>query len=216
MPIKDYPFSFEVEGPMAMFASHPDSGSERSTSLVPTPTAIKGMAESILFLRHAEVIPVKAHICAPIRTYEAGYNYRYGPLVKSYKNAVQERMTVLGRVVYQLFCVARDAKERTGKHRTTKSEPYFDKVNSGHSYQEQFERRLKSGNFYRDVCLGRKTCHTTYVGPLRESTKTEDINMTIPFLLKNFFTEPTFGVPNFKNTTVYRNIEIKNGVIVYV
>lgn len=211
---KLYPIQMEVAADFAMFAAIADSGSEQSTSLVPSGSAIKGMIENVLFIRHAEIIPAKIHICRPIQLIYTGFNYD-GPLRKD-NGTIQYRVSMLSDVVYQIFAYVRNAKEETAKYATVGSQPYLHKINHAHSYQEQFIRHVRQGRTRRPVVLGRSTCLATYVGPFREGTvPCESVNMEIPLLLKSPFTKPMFGQVDFTKISVYRNLVVKNGVMQY-
>ena len=67
-----YNVSFEISGPMAMFA-RPDSGSTPISYPVPTWSAIKGMFEAVAMMRNedgktmAYIHPTHVEICRPVR-----------------------------------------------------------------------------------------------------------------------------------------------------
>ncbi len=80
-PMKKYEVSFEISGPTAMW-TRPDTGDAPVSYPAPTYGAVKGMLESIVWLKSAEVVPTRVEICAPLvfHTYSTNYG---GPLRKS-------------------------------------------------------------------------------------------------------------------------------------
>jgi len=81
MTSKRYPIEFEISGPTAMW-TRPDTGDSPVSYPAPTYSAVKGMFESIVWLKNAEVIPLRAEICSPLVFHNYSPNYG-GPLRKS-------------------------------------------------------------------------------------------------------------------------------------
>jgi CRISPR-associated protein Cas5d len=73
--------AFEISGPTAMW-TRPDTGDAPVSYPAPTFAAVKGLFESIVWLKSAEVVPTRVEICAPLvfHTYSTNYG---GPLRKS-------------------------------------------------------------------------------------------------------------------------------------
>jgi CRISPR-associated protein Cas5d len=221
---KLYPIAMEVSGHTAMFAT-PQSGSEQSTYPAPTPTAIKGMFESILFLRHAEVVPVMVHICNPIRYAEDGFNYHAGPDRKrdliNKGCSLRYQVSFLSDVRYQLFAVVRDATLETASHVSQSSSPYYGKVNHAHSYQEQFNRKLKRGQCRYIPCLGKSMCMVSSFEPLTDTQPCKSINLNVGTMLKRIFPRPFSAPPmqdgeiDFAACEKLFNLKIENGVLVF-
>ncbi len=81
--MKRHEIAFELAGPTAMW-TRPDTGDTPVSYPAPTLAAVKGIFESIVWLKSAEVVPTRAEICAPLvfHTYSTIYG---GPLAKSCK-----------------------------------------------------------------------------------------------------------------------------------
>ena len=76
-----YRVSVEISGPTAMW-TRPDTGAAPVSYPAPTLAAVKGIFESIVWLKSAEVVPTRVEVCAPLifHTYSSNYG---GPLRKS-------------------------------------------------------------------------------------------------------------------------------------
>src|SRR5712692_8799754 len=102
--MKSYQVSFEISGPTAMW-TRPDTGHAPVSYPAPTYAAAKGLFESIVWLKSAEVMPTRVEICAPLvfHTYSTNYG---GPLRKSKimkkGSSYQLLATVLINVRYRL------------------------------------------------------------------------------------------------------------------
>ena len=204
----------EVEGDFALFAS-PDSGSESCSYPAPPYSAVKGMFESVLFLRHAEVVPTKLHICRPVCYCDGGINYTSGPLRKHSqiveKQALQRRRQLLCNICYQLFADIRNLP--VDADTVSESSKAWLHVNHAHSYMDQFNRRLKSGKYWNNVHLGHTEFMVKHVGPLRPTTQPcKDVNLTIHGMLHHPFSANQFGdvAPRFT-----KQATIKSGVLTY-
>ncbi len=79
--MKSYEVAFEVSGPTATW-TRPDTGDAPVSYPAPSFAAVKGIFESIVWLKSAEVVPTRVEICAPLvfHTYSTTYG---GPLPKS-------------------------------------------------------------------------------------------------------------------------------------
>ena len=80
-PMKQYEVFLEISGPTAMW-TRPDTGDAPVSYPAPSFAAVKGIFESIVWLKSAEVVPTRVEICAPLvfHTYSTNYG---GPLAKS-------------------------------------------------------------------------------------------------------------------------------------
>ena len=198
---KEYGLEFEISGRTAMFA-RPDTGICQVSYPAPTFGSLKGTAENVLFLKHAEVIPVKVEICSPLKFAPYKFNYT-GPMRKSSNiksgDTEQFRWIVLLDVCYRVYA------------RTCSIGPW-NGVNSGHAYQAMFNRRLKSQSYWQQPFLGVKDFTVDYIGPFREKTKVcKDINLSIDGMLLTCF-------PDGRNTPVrpvFFDAAIKEGVLQY-
>ncbi len=213
--MKSYTVQFEIAGPTAMW-TRPDTGDAPVSYLVPTFSAVKGMFESICWLKSANVKPVKVEICAPLifHTYSTNYG---GPLRKSKimkkGSSYQLLSTVLINVNYRLYAEVEtvDSRMRQLSERAERS-PTLSR-NGAHAYRDMFERRLTRGQWHSVPCLGWKEFTPSYVGPFRDETKIcKKINTVIPSMLHSVFSEPKFGTyqPTFR-----QNVVIENGVLIY-
>ena len=81
--MKTYEVSLEISGRTAMW-TRPDTGDAPVSYPAPSFAAVKGIFESIVWLKSAEVVPTRVEICAPLvfHTYSTNYG---GPFAKSYK-----------------------------------------------------------------------------------------------------------------------------------
>ncbi|MBI3463524.1 MAG: CRISPR-associated protein Cas5 [Planctomycetes bacterium] len=79
--MKPFQMCFEISGPTAMW-TRPDTGDAPVSYPAPTLAAAKGIFESIVWLKSAEVVPQRVEICAPLvfHTYSTNYG---GPLRKN-------------------------------------------------------------------------------------------------------------------------------------
>lgn len=200
MIVKEYPASFEIAGPAAMF-TRPDTGSSPISYAVPTKSALKSIFESVVMSKDAYFEPQWVEICSPIVYRKYSTNYQ-GPLRKSGTSTFQLFATVLENVCYKVHGVVK------AYH------PPHSGNNPQHKLQEVFTRRLKSGQFYTTPFLGWKEFTPTYFGPLRDTTKADTtINLTIPSMLLDMYNRPTDGsvAPRF-----IQNVEVKQGEVHYV
>lgn len=65
MQQKVYPIAMEIAGATALF-SRPDSGDSPVSYPVPTPSAIRGIFESILWGPDIRIVPTAVEICAKL------------------------------------------------------------------------------------------------------------------------------------------------------
>ena len=72
--MKRYELACEVSGPTAMW-TRPDTGDAPVSYPAPSFAAVKGIFESIVWLKSAEVVPTRVEICAPLvfHTYSTNY-----------------------------------------------------------------------------------------------------------------------------------------------
>jgi CRISPR-associated protein Cas5d len=215
MEIKTYSIACEISGPTAMW-TRPDTGDAPVSYLAPTYSAVKGIFESIVWLKSAEVVPTRVEICAPLvfHTYSTNYG---GPLRKSKSmkkgSSYQLLATVLINVCYRLYAeVRRDQLPEQRLSDAAKRQRAI-AMNGPHAYQEMFERRLRLGQWHHVPCLGWKEFVPDYVGPPRESTTVcSDISTVIPSMMCQAFPSGKFGQwqPTFR-----QNVKIEKGVLDY-
>jgi CRISPR-associated protein Cas5d len=212
----------EVAGPLAMFRK-PDSGSECKSYPAPTFSAVKGIFESILFLKGAVVRPFRVNICRMPTFVPFSFNYTSGPDRKetliANGNAQQVSATVLTNVVYQLYAKvgSRALSQEELAAMSSEDRRLFLKVTDhAHSYAEQLNRRIKLGQCWRRVCLGWSAFLADYVGPFRpESQPCADYSESLPQMLKHPFTADQNGTIEPSAARSYQNVQIRNGVLIY-
>ena len=174
--------------------------------------AVKGLFESVLWLRTAEVVPSRVEICAPLvyHTYTTNYG---GPLRKSGTANFQLIATVLINVRYRMFA---DVVPYRGEEKLLSERGRFwSKGNSSHAYMEMFKKRLAQGQFYRTPCLGWQEFVPNYLGPLRPESEQKiesDLNFVLPSMLESVFPwqNDSMREPRFR-----QNVKIEKGVLVY-
>ncbi len=209
--MKEHEVRLEISGPAAMW-TRPDTGDAPVSYPAPTFGAVKGIFESILWDKAAEIVPTKVEVCKPIFLQPYTTNYG-GPLRKTQSvqkgNSYQLLATILVDVCYRLYADVvcdheKPFRDEKGEIITT---------NGAHAYAARFKRRLRQGKMFEMPCLGWKEFVPDYVGPFRDETRVcEDVNLTIPSMLKTCF-------PHGKNSEydpVYiQNIKIERGVMNY-
>lgn len=206
--MKTYDIQLEIAGPTAMW-TRPDTGDTPVSYPAPTYGAVKGIFESILWLKQAEVVPYKVEICKPVIFYNYTTNYG-GPLRKSgllnSGGSFQFFATVLVNVCYRMHAHV--------KHDDKSDEAFLKKsTNGGHAYQAIFDRRLNNGQCFSIPCLGWKEFTPDYVGPFREKTVVESaINLEIPSMLKACFPE---GKSSMYQPVFVQDVNIEKGVLNY-
>jgi CRISPR-associated protein Cas5d len=213
--MNSYPINLEISGPTAMW-TRPDTGDAPVSYPAPTLAATKGIFESVVWLKSAEVIPTRVEICAPLvfHTYSTNYG---GPLRKSKimqkGSSYQLLATVLINVCYRVYGVV--AVDETANRRLSEAALRQRSIarNGPHAYQEMFERRLRNGQCHSIPFLGWKEFVPDYVGPLRDETHIcTDISTVIPSMLWQVFPTGKFGTwqPTFR-----QNVKIEEGVLDY-
>lgn len=211
---KPYLLQLEIAGPSAMW-TRPDTGDCPVSYPAPTPAAVRGIFESILWLQTVRVVPVKVEICAPLVW--ASYTTNYGgPLRKS--DAVKSGSSyqlfaqVLHNVRYRLYAEAValhgfdgiNAKAKDQLQRTT---------STAHAYQAMFERRLARGQCHTTPCLGWKEFVPDYLGAFREDTRIQSgLNVRLPSFLLETFSQ---GLNSTYSPRYAQNAEISGGELVY-
>lgn len=198
---REYPVSFEIEGPAAIF-TRPDSGSSFVSYPAPTYSALRGMFDCVAYWKTACIKPTRVEICKPIQFQRYATNYG-GPLRKSNQiakgSSYQLFATILIDVCYKVHGIASESA----------SAP--DKNNQRHALQEFFDRRLKQGRFFRTPCLGWSEFTPNYFGPLRSSTKRlEDIELSVPSMLQTVFDSTNQYNPRFA-----QEVKIEKGVLIF-
>jgi CRISPR-associated protein Cas5d len=207
----DYTVTLEISGPAAMW-TRPDTGDAPVSYAVPTRCGLRGLFESILYLRSARVVPLRVEICRPIvfRTYTTNYG---GPLRKSEQirsgDNFQLVATVLADVCYRVTAAVLRVLPETNLSERARA---WSHANGAHAYVELFDRRLRRGQFYRTPCLGWQEFVPDYIGPPRPETMAEaDLAMVVPELLEEVFDPETGKVaPRFR-----RDLRVEKGVLFY-
>ncbi len=203
-----YVVSLEISGSMAMWTD-PGSGSTPTSYPVPTWSAVKGIFESILFLKSSQIFPIRTEILKPVQYVNYVQNYG-GPLRKSDLLAkgkpFQFRMNVLRDVRYRCFAVPVGLPESYSQEKMTTT-------NGAHHYKDRFERRLRRGECFSTPFLGVKDFPASYWGPVESIDPPIDFNTVISSMVITPF---NFSSAEKKFNPVFRqNVEVVHGVIVY-
>lgn len=213
--MKTYPITCEISGPTAMW-TRPDTGDVPVSYPAPTYAAVKGIFESIVWLKSAEVMPTRVEICRPLvyHTYSTNYG---GPLRKSKSMAkgsgYQLLATALINVCYRMHGVVVADQVSRDRLSSFAVEQQRIAANGAHAYQEMFLRRLQRGQCHHIPCLGWKEFVPDYFGPFRaETTICEDISTVIPSMLWQVFSDGKFAE---WNPTFRQNVKIAKGVLDY-
>lgn len=210
-----YEIEFEISGPTAMW-TRPDTGDAPVSYPAPTYSAAKGLFESIVWLKSAEVVPLRVEICSPLifHTYSTNYG---GPLRKSKiikkGSCYQLLATVLINVCYRFHAVVRGDRSRENRLSESARRQQAAASNGAHAYQEMFERRLRRGQWHQVPCLGWREFVPDYVGPFRESTSVcLELSTVLPSMMWQVFPSGKFSKwqPTFR-----QNIKITKGVLDY-
>lgn len=185
-----YPIAMEIAGTTALW-TRPDSGDAPMSYVAPTPSAVRGIFESILWGPDIRIVPTAVEICAPLQYHSYVTNYG-GPLRagKSIQkgNNYQLYATVLVDVCYRLYADAMPNSRK--KNLPEKALEWDSKTTSpGHAYQDIFNRRLKRGQSFSMPVLGWREFPSSYFGPFRPQTEVcRDLSdITIPSMLREVF-----------------------------
>jgi len=210
--MKRYPISLEVASTFGSFA-RPDSGSDAISYTVPTYGAIQGIIHSVLSNKKLnwsiEVHPVAVALCNPPDFYANSYTSN-SPMRKidtiKDGNACVINQTILHEPKFQILALVCNRQNRNHE------------MNYAHSYQDRFNRTLKTGRFNNTVSMGEKHMICSYVGKMI-SNVLDSYNEFIPTMVGLSLTEP-FDLVNCrieKINSLYRviqkNIWIKNGIL---
>lgn len=213
--MKVYEVACEVSGSTAMW-TRPDTGDAPVSYPAPSYGAVKGIFESIVWLKSAEIVPTRVEICAPLvfHTYSTNYG---GPLRKSKimlkGSSYQLLATVLINVCYRLYAVAKVDETPNRRLSDAARLQHSYAKNGAHAYQEMFERRLKNGQCHSMPFFGWKEFVPDYVGAFRSETRVcTEISTVIPSMLWQVFPTGKYGIwkPTFR-----QNVKIVKGVLDY-
>jgi CRISPR-associated protein Cas5d len=212
--MKPYEIALEIAGPYAMW-TRPDAGDATRSYPAPTYSAAKGLFESVLFLNSAEVRPVCVEICAPISYHKYTTNYG-GPLRKDklFNSGDNYRLhlTVLINVKYKIYAEAVSHPE--GYHHARNPKKYSRREFEGGAarYKEEFEKRLKRGQYFHVPFLGLREFVPDYFAETRDETQLEkSINLTIPSMLFTVYK----GHKGHVEAEYKQGLQIKEGALTY-
>ena len=222
--MKSYEVKLEISGPTAMW-TRPDTGDAPVSYPAPTFQAVKQIFESILWLRFAEVVPMRVEICRPLIYHRYFTNYG-GPLREGGgkgDDSHQLIATVLVNVHYRFFAkvVPHDPRPETlstKAQRWTKCGKKQLPIDGAHAYKDMFDLRLRRGQFHHVPFLGWKEFTPTFVKPVADDQNPtpgpdESVDgIPIPSMLFRTFKRGQFTqyTPEFKTDAV-----IRKGVLKY-
>lgn len=202
MDNKLYRVECEIAGPMALFRQ-PANGEIHQSYPVPTPSAAKGILESVAYLaRGVQFIPYEIVICNPIQFSPAPFvTNSYEPFRKSDNAAAGNAQQIFSAPLVNVRYVIRAYCRNT-------EVPAFG-INPAHHLQDLFNRRLKKGQCFRTPCLGWAEFTPSYFGVVRNDAKPcESINMVIPALLANPHVDD-------EEKKYLRNVKVEKGVVTF-
>lgn len=201
--MQGYPIAFEVRGPLGMFAD-PASGSEAISYPLPPASACQGMIESIV-----RILGVNVHVVAVATCHDPKWNryttnsfteQRKGDL-KQKNAALQIRESFLLSPCFHILAIlARDYGAVVPNR--------WRDVNCAHSMQAQFYKRLRRGQSFQPVSLGRRELMADYVG--RQVTPIQtDYTTVLPSMVVYSLAKGTIC------RDVRQNLPIKQGVLCF-
>ena len=199
-----YPIGFEIAGDFGMFAD-PCTGSESASYPLPPPSACIGMIESCCRIKGVKLEIVAIGVCAKPQYTHYTYNSRSPFRLKDQiekDNALQLHESVLLRPRFQILALALNTNSKP-------SPAKYQNVNCAHSFQNQFFRRLKRGQSYHPVSLGRKEFMATYLG--KPITKINDCSFDVPTMVMSVFDDDKPG--GCVDVVTARNVKIEAGVL---
>ena len=148
--------SVEVWGDYALF-SRPEMKTERVSYDVMTPSAARGLLDSILFHPGMKWVVDRIHVCAPIRFTNIRRNEvkdtisarkmqalmeKGGELYLATPDSIQQRAAMVLRDVHYVI----DAHFDMTMHASPTDNPG--------KFQEMMRRRVEKGQFYHEPCFG--------------------------------------------------------------
>lgn len=211
----DYTIMCEIAGSNALFCD-PSTGDCPGSYPAPTPSAIRGILESVAWWPSIRLIPRKVEICTPLR-YKNYYTNYGGPLrgAASIKggNSYQLLASVLIDVCYKIYATALPASQKSIQRMPESARELNAKtIAPCVAYENLFWRRLKRGQFFHTPFLGWKEFTPSYFGPLRSNTfPCKDINLLIPSFLMSVHSDYA-SRPKYEFA---QNVEVKNGELFY-
>ena len=214
--MKFYSVQLEISGPTALW-TRPDTGSSPVSYVAPTFSAVKGIFEAILRWKSVNVRPIRCEICAPVQFHRYAFNYG-GPLRKSGQikdgTSLQIFAQVLINVCYRLHAeVDWNRGPMATPARSGEPAESPDGQHAPHAFQDAFNRRLSSGQWFYTPCLGWKEFVPDYVGPFRPETRVcESENHEMPTMLRMVFDKPQQGriKPSYS-----QGLKVEKGVLRY-
>jgi CRISPR-associated Cas5-like protein len=198
-----YPIGFEVAGDYGMWAA-PPTGSESVSYPMPSASGCIGMIDSICRLAATQIQIVAVATCTVPRW--INYTYNSYSLMRHARNlklgqACQHHELVLQGPRFQILALA---KNQPWKH------PLHPNTNSAHSFQEQFFRRLRRGQSFFPVSMGRKEFVCTEVCHIKTPIE-QKCNLIIPSLLISIFDKD--GKVSDKSVVTQQNVMVQDGVM---
>lgn len=184
--------------------ARPDTGSSPTSYPIPTWSAVKGLFESIAFLKdgRAWVNPTHVEVCKPVNQQSHG-EIHYQKYMTNYGGPLRETTLVNNGNNYQFpaLMVANPCYRLYAKIENGSGKPMKRGDNPCHTLQGIFERRLHKGQCYHTPCLGWSECVPGYWGEFREGTEVDKkININLVSVLKGMFDSPLNGqyAPHFQ------------------
>jgi len=203
MQKKQYPIGFEVAAEWGCFADH-TTGSETVSLPLPPVPAIVGMVQSICRIVGVWIEPAAVGTC----TYPELSPYYYNSF-----SCLRPKPNIVDNVpcqVHEYYLVKPRFQVLAYLSNLDKSHPRFQGINNAHSCCDQFFRRLRRGQSFHAVCMGRKEMLCTYVGPI-VTPLCESFETVIPSMLGHIWDSNAE-----LNISTVTNVEVRRGVIEWI
>ena len=194
-----YPISFEIGGEIGLFAD-PQSGSMSYSLPIPSPISCEGMIRNIAWTKGTEINIVAIAINSNNEYMEFNYNSTVSPHrltqaetndVEKHKNSSNIRNTVLFKPRFSILALISNADGLGG--------------GSAHAMKDMIDRRLKKGQSYKKVVLGRSEMGSNYLGEIKTPIN-KNINLFLPCVNTQLFNS------NQQIEQKFTQVLIKNGV----
>ena len=172
----------EVAGDISLFSSPQYDSRNCVSTKVPSPSAIRGVFDTIHFCKRIKINPTKVEICSlgDEVNITLNYNGEFQQGYKGDKGPSQYRHTAYSNVCYKIWAEVVNIDNND--------------VNFKHYYQSKFFRNLYGYKFLRYPYLGLKRyMANVYFGPLRKSTYPMNISFKENSLLLNHWNSPVEG-----------------------
>lgn len=193
MTKKAYPIFLEVSGDFGMFAE-PGTGSEAVSHPLPPASACQGMIQSIAFSKRVDFEIIAVATCSKPQFTSYKYN-SVNALKKGRLEPLQVFESVLYRPSFQIIALLRGNQFIAG-------------ANYAHHTQEVYFRRLRFGQSYHPVSIGRKEFMASYYG-VPTKTVFEGYSTVLPSMVVQLLKDSR------EQKIIRQNVPIEKGVLCF-